>query len=104
MKIDRNNLLKGKTKKAQKILFENKAVKDVNKKNKKVRIVMMFKYFKCLLFLSAMLPRIGAVNKRSKEPIVNDRLYQISGTPLSITSHWEKYKKKTITTIEFAKS
>ena len=51
-----------------------------------------------------MLPKTGAVKSSNTDPIVKIILYQRSETPLSITSHCEKYKKKVIKTIEFAKS
>ena len=51
-----------------------------------------------------MLPRIGAVIRSRADPIAKIELYQKSATPLSITNHCEKYKKKTIETIELAKS
>lgn len=51
-----------------------------------------------------MLPSIGAVNKSKIEAKVKIILNQKSDTPLSTTNYCEKYKAKTITLIEFAKS
>jgi len=61
---------------------------------------------KCFLppFLSVKDARVGADSKRITEDIAKIALYQKSESPPSITSHWEKYKRKLIKTNEFAKS
>src|SRR3989338_11232538 len=75
-------------------LLQKSAARDVKTKNINVSTVILFRYDCWRPVLSAMAPSTGAVSRSSTDPSANVMLYQKSETPLSTTSHCEKYRSE----------